>query len=90
MTIASPTLAPADDPIRIDREVEIERLANLESIDYEVTRNDAAAELGVRTQWLDKAVKKKRRALGLESRNGTAPSSSTRGVHRARKKQNPA
>jgi Protein of unknown function (DUF3631) len=67
-TGASPQSPITDN--QIDREVEIERLANLESIDYEVTRTEAATDLGVRASWLDQAVKKKRRALGLESTSG--------------------
>jgi putative DNA primase/helicase len=51
----------------VDRVVEIERLAALESIDYEVVRVEAAKRLGVRTSLLDREVTKKRRALGLET-----------------------
>jgi hypothetical protein len=51
----------------IDRESEIERLAALEAIVYEVTRAEAAKQLGVRTSVLDRVVAKKRRELGLET-----------------------
>jgi hypothetical protein len=54
----------------IDRAVEIERLASLESIDYEIARVEAAKLLGVRAHVLDRAVAKKRRALGLDTRQG--------------------
>jgi Protein of unknown function (DUF3631) len=50
----------------IDRAVEIEQLAALESIDYEAVRIEAAKRLGFRTQILDREVSKKRRELGLE------------------------
>jgi putative DNA primase/helicase len=50
----------------IDRAVEIERLAALEAIDYEVARKDAADRIGVRASTLDREVAKKRRALGLD------------------------
>ena len=50
----------------IDRVVEIERLAALDPMDYEVVRTTEAERLGFRTEFLDRAVKKKRRALGLE------------------------
>jgi hypothetical protein len=53
-----------------DREVEIERLAALELIDYEVARMAAAKRLGIRASILDHAVAKKRRALGLETGDG--------------------
>ena len=51
----------------IDRVVEIERLANLEPVDYEAVRVEAAVRLKVRTSILDREVNKKRRALGLET-----------------------
>jgi hypothetical protein len=51
----------------IDRVVEIERLAALEPIDYEVARAEAAKRLGMRASVLDGAVAKKRRALGLDT-----------------------
>jgi ribosome-binding ATPase YchF (GTP1/OBG family) len=52
-------------PTEIDREAEIERLAALGPIDYEVARVDAAERLGIRANILDKEVAKKRRKLGL-------------------------
>jgi Protein of unknown function (DUF3631) len=51
----------------VDRDVEIERLAALETIKYEVVRVDEAKRLGIRSRILDQEVAKKRRALGLES-----------------------
>src|SRR5262249_36981222 len=56
----------------IDRAVEIERLAALEAIDYDVARNAAADRLGVRTTTLDREVAKKRRALGLDKSDDDA------------------
>ena len=56
----------------VDRATEIERLAALESIDYEVVRIAEAKRLGVRPRILDQEVAKKRRALGLES-NDSGP-----------------
>ena len=53
----------------IDRATEIERLAALESINYEVVRRAEAKRLGMRPGILDQEVAKARRALGLE-RNG--------------------
>jgi putative DNA primase/helicase len=50
----------------LDRIVEIERLASLDSLDYEVAREAAAKRLGIRTSALDKEVKAKRQALGLD------------------------
>jgi hypothetical protein len=54
----------ADD---VDRVVEIERLAALDPMDYEVARAEAAKRLGMRAHILDRAVAKKRRALGLDT-----------------------
>jgi hypothetical protein len=54
----------------IDRATEIERLAALESIDYEVVRVDEAKRLGIRSGILDQEVAKMRRALGLEGTDG--------------------
>jgi putative DNA primase/helicase len=54
----------ADD---IDRVVEIERLAALDPIAYEVTRAESAKRLGVRASVLDRAVAKKRRELKLDN-----------------------
>jgi hypothetical protein len=48
----------------VDRATEIERLAALESINYEVVRVDQAKRLGIRPRILDQEVAKKRRALG--------------------------
>ena len=56
----------------VDRCVEIERLAALEPIDYEVVRVDEAKRLSLRPRILDQEVAKTRRALGLES-NGDDP-----------------
>jgi len=50
----------------VDRAAEIERLAALETINYEVVRIDEAKRLGIRSRILDQEVAKKRRALGLE------------------------
>jgi len=52
-----------DEPV--DRQVEVERLAGLNVIDYEAARAKAAERLRVRVNVLDKQVSKKRRALGL-------------------------
>ena len=57
----------AEAPHDFDRVVEIERLAALDLIDYEAFRIEAAQRLGVRTSILDREVKKKRRALGLQT-----------------------
>jgi len=51
----------------IDRIVEIEQLASLDSIAYETARTAAAERLGFRAHVLDEAVKKKRRELGLDT-----------------------
>ena len=53
-----------------DRVVEIERLAALDAVNYDVARAEAADRLGIRTQTLDRTVAKKRRALGLETGDG--------------------
>jgi hypothetical protein len=53
----------------VDRVWEIERLAALEPVSYEVVRIDEAKRLGIRPRILDQEVAKKRRALGLESGN---------------------
>ena len=55
----------ADADHDVDRAVEIERLASLDPIDYEVARVEAAKRLGIRASVLDRAVAKKRRELGL-------------------------
>ena len=51
----------------IDCVAEIERLAALEPIEYEVARVKAVERLGVRASILDREVAKTRRALGLET-----------------------
>jgi putative DNA primase/helicase len=51
----------------IDRVVEIERLAALDPIDYDVARGDASRLLGIRAHVLDRAVTKKRKDLGLDT-----------------------
>jgi putative DNA primase/helicase len=50
-----------------DRIIEIERLAALEPIAYEVVRSDAAKRLGLRAHILDGEVGRTRRALGLDN-----------------------
>jgi hypothetical protein len=50
-----------------DRILEIERLAALEPIAYEVVRSDAAKRLGLRAHILDREVGRTRRALGLDN-----------------------
>jgi hypothetical protein len=52
----------------LDRTVEIERLATLDPINYEVARGPTCQRLGVRASVLDREVKKKRLALGLEKK----------------------
>jgi predicted DNA-binding protein (UPF0251 family) len=54
----------------LDRVLEIERLAALDPINYEVKRAEAAEKLGVRAAVLDREVKKKRRKLGLDTDEG--------------------
>ena len=51
----------------VDRIVEIERLAALDQVDYEVARAEAAKRLGMRASVLDRVVAKKRRELELET-----------------------
>jgi uncharacterized protein DUF3631 len=51
----------------IDRVVEIEQLAALDPINYDVARTEAAKRLGVRATVLDREVTKKRRELGLDT-----------------------
>src|SRR5262245_35271913 len=53
-----------------DRVVEIERLAALDPIEYDVAREAASKSLGIRTQTLDRAVTKKRKELGLDTEDG--------------------
>jgi len=50
----------------VDRVAEIERLAALDPLVYEATRAEAAKRLRFRATALDRAVKKKRRELGLD------------------------
>jgi Protein of unknown function (DUF3631) len=67
-TTASPASTgqmPNDD--EVDRVVEIERLAALEPISYELARVEAAKRLGLRMSVLDTVVAKKRRELGLDT-----------------------
>jgi hypothetical protein len=54
----------------LDRTTEIERLAALEPIDYEVARRDAAKRLNVRAYILDREVARKRREFGLAADDG--------------------
>jgi putative DNA primase/helicase len=56
-----------DGEYEIDRTVEIERLAALDPIDYDVARAEAANRLGIRTATLDSVIAKKRRDLGLQT-----------------------
>jgi putative DNA primase/helicase len=51
----------------IDRATEIERLAALETVDYEVVRKDAADQLGIRATVLDSLRNQKRRELKLHT-----------------------
>jgi hypothetical protein len=51
----------------VDRAVEIERLAALESLDYEIARKAAADRLGMRTAVLDDLRAQKRRELKLDN-----------------------
>lgn len=50
----------------VDRTVEIERLAALDTAQYEAVRSDAAARLGFRATVLDKLRKQKRREMKLD------------------------
>ena len=50
----------------IDRITEIERLAALDQISYEVARAEAAKRLGVRAPALDRAVTKNAASLDLK------------------------
>ena len=54
-----------DEPV--DRIVEIERLAALDPVDYEVKRAEAAKRLGIRASALDRVVAKQRHALGVDT-----------------------
>jgi hypothetical protein len=51
----------------VDLVVEIERLAALEPVAYEVARTEAAKRLKMRVSALDRIVTKKRRELGLDT-----------------------
>ena len=53
--------------VQLDRAVEIERLATLDTVDYEVARKDAADQLGIRASVLDDLRSQKRRELKLDS-----------------------
>jgi hypothetical protein len=53
----------------IDRVVEIERLAGLNTIDFEAARAEAAERMGVRATVLDKEVAKVRKKLGLSNKD---------------------
>ena len=51
----------------VDRAVEIERLAALEAVDYEIARKGAADRLGIRASVLDGLRDQKRRELKLDT-----------------------
>jgi hypothetical protein len=57
----------ADADHDIDRLAEIERLAALDQINYEVARIDVAKRLGMRASMLDRIITAKRRQLGLDT-----------------------
>jgi hypothetical protein len=54
-------------PPKIDRAVEIERLASLDTVDYEIARKEAADQLGIRASVLDDLRIQKRRELKLDN-----------------------
>src|SRR5215813_5168808 len=54
-------------PPSLDRTVEIERLAALDTVDYEVARKGAADQLGIRASVLDDLRTRKRRELKLDN-----------------------
>jgi hypothetical protein len=56
----------------VDRLIEIERLAALETVDYESVRKTSADSLNMRASVLDKEVKRKRRELGLDREGDVA------------------
>ena len=60
----------ADSDHAIDMAVEIERLAALDFINYDIARVDASKRLGIRASVLDQAVAKKRHALGTRYQQG--------------------
>src|SRR5262249_53390718 len=53
--------------VQLDRAVEIERLAALDTVDYEIARKKAADQLGIRASVLDYLRTQKRRELKLDS-----------------------
>jgi hypothetical protein len=55
-----------------DRVVEIEQLAALEPLEYEIAREAAAKRLKVRAATLDKLTQRKRRELGLDKQDDDA------------------
>jgi hypothetical protein len=64
---SEPSDAQDIDRVVEDRVVEIERLAALDTADYEAVRIDAAKRLRFRQSFLDAEVRRKRQALGLET-----------------------
>src|SRR5215831_14382366 len=52
-------------PEAVDRIAEIEQLATLDPLEYELTRRHAAEQLNLRASFLDREVAEKRRTLGL-------------------------
>jgi len=70
--IALAELAHKREAVPIDRIVEIEQLAVLDPVDYEVKRRETATRLAIRASILDREVNRKRRALGIatEDDNG--------------------
>ena len=53
-------------PPKLDRAVEIERLAALDTVDYEIARKEAANQLSIRASVLDDLRIQKRRELKLD------------------------
>ena len=53
--------------VQLDRAVEIERLAALDTVDYEIARKQAADQLGIRASVLDDLRAQKRRELKLDT-----------------------
>jgi hypothetical protein len=53
--------------VQLDRAVEIERLAALDTFDYEIARKEAADRLGIRASVLDDLRIQKRRELKLDT-----------------------
>ncbi|MFY9835318.1 MAG: hypothetical protein WAK55_02415, partial [Xanthobacteraceae bacterium] len=60
-------LSQSNCDVNVDRIVEIEQLASLDTVAYETARAEAAERLGFRSHVLDTVVRKKRRELGLGS-----------------------